>query len=200
VRDIWLKGKEGGGRRHPATGVDILVTAEEISERHLVGEMTKPGQTMMVVRGGRGGKGNAAFKTHSNTAPWIAEVGEAGIGRWLEIELKMVADVGIVGVPNAGKSSLLSAVTEKQAKIAAYPFTTVVPNVGHWRKDVHGGMTLCDLPGLIQGASEGRGMGFQFLRHIERCRALIHVISGDSEDPVGDFELIQKELRDYSEE
>ncbi|CAE7041086.1 OBGL, partial [Symbiodinium sp. KB8] len=121
-------------------------------------------------------------------------------GRWLELELKIIADVGIIGVPNAGKSSFLYAVTEKKPRIAAYPFTTTVPNLGYYDYDVHGGITLCDVPGLIEGASEGRGMGFMFLRHVERCQTLIHVIAGDSEDPIGDFETIQKELRDYSTE
>lgn len=198
VRETWTQAQPGGGSKLP--GEQMLLRAEEISSRKVVGELTQPGQLLRVARGGRGGKGNAAFKTHANTAPWIAMNGDPSLGRWLELELKIVADIGLIGVPNAGKSSLLNAVTNKDPKIAAYPFTTTMPNLGQYTWDVHGGLTLCDVPGLIDGASSGRGMGFAFLRHIERCRTLIHVVSGDSEDPLGDFEAIQQELRQYSTE
>lgn len=159
-----------------------------------------PGQTVLVARGGRGGKGNLYFKTHSNTAPWVSTDGERGKMRWVELELKIVADIGIIGVPNAGKSSLLAAVTNSWAKIASYAFTTVDPNVGFYRADEHGGLTLVDVPGLIDGASSGRGMGMAFLRHLERCRTLIHVVSGNSEDPLGDYDMIQRELSEYGRE
>lgn len=198
VRETWTEAQPGSGSKLP--GDKMLLRKEEISTRKVVGELTEPGQILRVARGGKGGKGNAAFKTHSNTAPYIAMNGDPSSGRWLELELKIVADVGLIGVPNAGKSSLLNAVTNKDPKIAAYPFTTTVPNLGQYSWDVHGGLTLCDVPGLIDGASSGRGMGFAFLRHIERCRTLIHVVSGDSEDPLGDFEAIQQELRQYSTE
>lgn len=193
VRDAWKPGFAKGER----PGEWDLVRFEDTG-RNLVGELTKPGQILRVARGGRGGRGNRAFKTHARTAPWVYENGEKGVGRWIEIELKMVADVGIIGVPNAGKSSFLSAVTKKEAKIAAYPFTTTVPNVGFYKADEHGGITLVDVPGLIDGASEGRGMGIKFLRHIERCRTLIHMISADSEDPLHDYDSIMHELRQYS--
>jgi len=196
VRESWLTGYSRG----KSAGMNELVCFEDVGTRHFVGELTTIGQKVRVARGGVGGRGNLAFKTHSNTAPWMSEVGEKGLGRWIEIELKMMADVGIIGVPNAGKSSLLSAVTNKEAKIAAYPFTTVVPNVGYYRNDDHGGLTLCDVPGLIDGAHEGRGMGIQFLRHIERCRTLIHVVAGNSENPLRDFDMVQEELREYSTE
>jgi len=196
VRDSWIKGQPKG----KSAGLEELVCHEDVGTRHFVGELTEVGQSLRVARGGVGGRGNLAFKTHHNTAPWISELGSKGLGRWIELELKMMADIGIIGVPNAGKSSLLSAVTNKEAKIAAYPFTTVVPNVGFYRNDVHGGLVLCDVPGLIEGAHEGRGMGIQFLRHIERCRTLIHVISGDSENPLRDFDQIQAELREHGTE
>eukprot|EP00931_Biecheleriopsis_adriatica_P116622 TRINITY_DN92244_c0_g1_i1.p1 TRINITY_DN92244_c0_g1~~TRINITY_DN92244_c0_g1_i1.p1 ORF type:complete len:651 (+),score=114.73 TRINITY_DN92244_c0_g1_i1:23-1954(+) len=198
VQQKWVPGIEGSRKSLP--GEKMLIRTEEITERQLVGELTRPGQVLRVARGGRPGKGNKSFKSHTNTAPWIATNGEKGIGRWIELELKITADIGLIGVPNAGKSSLLMAVTDKAPKIAAYPFTTTVPNLGFYRADVHGGVTLCDVPGLIDGAHEGRGMGITFLRHVERCRTLIHVISGDSEDPIGDFESIQQELRQYSTE
>lgn len=196
VRDAWLNGKAQGHQN----GENQLMTWEDVGERHFVGELTKPGQMLRVARGGRGGRGNASYKSHSNTAPWIYENGEKGLGRWIEIELKMVADVGIIGVPNAGKSSLLSVTTNQMPKVAAYPFSTTVPNVGFYKADEHGGITLVDVPGLVEGAHEGRGMGHQFLRHIERCRTLIHVVSGASENPVRDYEAIQHELREYSTE
>jgi len=197
VRDAWVQGQP----TCQSAGQDELVMHEDISTRHFVGELTQIGQMMRVARGGRGGRGNRSFKTHSNTAPRISEAGSPGLGRWLEIEMKMMADIGIIGVPNAGKSSFLSAVTKKEAKIAAYPFTTIVPNVGTYvANNTGGGLTLCDVPGLIDGAHEGRGMGIQFLRHIERCHSLIHVVSAHSDDPLRDFDLIQEELREYSTE
>jgi len=196
VRDSWVKGQPKG----KANGKEELLRYEDVGERNFVGELTGIGQTLRVARGGRGGRGNLAFKTHYNTAPWLAELGAKGLGRWIEIELKTLADIGIIGAPNAGKSSLLSAVTNKEAKIAAYPFTTVEPNVGHFARDEHGGLTLVDIPGLIEGAHEGRGMGFQFLRHVERCRALIHVVAGNSENPTADFDRVQAELGEYSSE
>lgn len=198
VRQVWTEGQPGSGSKLP--GNTQLLRTEEISTRKVVGELTHVGQVLRVARGGKGGKGNFAFKSHSNTAPVIAMNGEPSLGRWLELELKIVADVGLIGVPNAGKSSLLNAVTNKDPKIAAYPFTTTMPNLGQFIYDVHGGLTLCDVPGLIDGAASGRGMGFSFLRHIERCRTLIHVVSGDSEDPLGDFDAIQQELQQYSTE
>jgi len=194
VRDAWLKGQPKG----LSAGENELVCYEDIGTRHVVGELTKPGQMLRVARGGKGGRGNKAFKTQKDNAPWLRETGEKGMQRWIEVELKLIAEIGIIGLPNAGKSSLLAATTAKQPKVAPYPFTTVVPNLGYYRADEHGGVTLCDVPGLIEGASEGRGMGFQFLRHIERCRTLIHVVDGSSSDPLGDFDCIQEELRQYS--
>jgi len=198
VRERWVPGDDKFGENLPYE--QMLIRNEGIKERRLIGELTQHGQRLRVAKGGKGGKGNESFKTHRNTAPFFCTHGTPGRGRWLELELKIIADVGIIGVPNAGKSSFLYAVTEKKPRIAAYPFTTTVPNLGYYDYDVHGGITLCDVPGLIEGASEGRGMGFMFLRHVERCQTLIHVIAGDSEDPIGDFETIQKELRDYSTE
>merc|ERR1712232_72139 len=163
-------------------------------------EFTRPGEIVRVARGGRGGRGNANFETPHNHAPWIKEDGEKGKGRWIEIVLKMISDIGIVGMPNAGKSSFLNAVTNAKPKIAPYAFSTVKPNVGNYNSEDHGGIALCDVPGIIVGASEGRGMGFQFLRHIERCRALIHIVAGNSENPVADFQIVQNEIGKYKPE
>jgi GTP-binding protein len=147
----------------------------------------------VVVRGGRGGRGNAAFKTAHNSAPRLAENGEQGEALWLELELKLVADVGIIGVPNAGKSTLLSRVSAARPKVADYPFTTVEPTLGVAEIDHHP-IVVVDIPGLLEGAHEGVGLGLEFLRHIERCRVLIHLLDGASPDPVGDLEAVNQEL------
>ena len=139
-------------------------------------------------------KGNAAFMTARRTAPKLAERGEPGAARWLSIELRLVADVGFLGKPNAGKSTLLAAASAARPKIANYPFTTIVPNLGVCDLGEGAGLVLCDIPGLIQGASSGAGMGDAFLRHVQRCKVLLHVVDGTSEDPVGDFKMINKEV------
>ncbi|CAJ1416958.1 unnamed protein product [Effrenium voratum] len=198
VRERWVPGCDNKTNELPFE--QMLIRHEDISERRLIGELTQHGQRLRVARGGRPGKGNEAFKTPTNTAPFFFTKGEPGRGRWIDLELKIISDIGIIGVPNAGKSSLLHAVTDKQPKIAAYPFTTTEPNLGLWKRDVHGGLTLVDVPGLIDGAATGRGMGIRFLRHIERCKTLLHVIDGNSEDPLGDYEAIQQELKNYSSE
>ena len=137
------------------------------------------------------------------TAPRLAERGEPGAARWLSVELRLVADVGFLGMPNAGKSTLLAAASNARPKIADYPFTTVVPNLGvcdlGTGDGAAAGLVLCDIPGLIEGAAEGVGMGTSFLRHVQRCKVLLHVVDGTSEDPVGDFRAINKELEAYDE-
>jgi GTP-binding protein len=152
---------------------------------------------MLVAKGGRGGRGNEHFKTARNNAPSFAERGEKGAERWLNIELKLIADVGFIGVPNAGKSTLLASVSNAKPKIGDYPFTTIVPNLGVC--DVDGaedgtGLVIADIPGLLEGAHDGVGLGLAFLRHVQRCRVLVHVLRGDSEDPVGDLVAINQEL------
>lgn len=171
----------------PGTVVYNADTDEQLAD------LVELGEEVLLLRGGRGGRGNSAFKSSRNNAPRIAENGEIGAELWIRLELKLVADIGIIGVPNAGKSTLLSVVSAAKPKIADYPFTTIVPNLGVAEID-HRQMVLADIPGLMEGAHEGIGLGLDFLRHIERTRVLIHVLDGDSPDPLGDFEAINQEL------
>jgi GTP-binding protein len=152
---------------------------------------------MVVARGGRGGRGNARFATSTDQAPRVAEHGAPGPGRWLRLELRLLADVGVVGAPNAGKSTLLAAVTAARPKIAPYPFTTLQPNLGVVVLDPQTELVLADIPGLIEGASEGKGLGHEFLRHIRRTRVLIHLLDGLSADPLADFAAINGELEAF---
>ncbi|KAG2484430.1 hypothetical protein HYH03_016740 [Edaphochlamys debaryana] len=156
-------------------------------------ELLQPGERALIAVGGRGGRGNFSFKTSRDRAPAIAERGEKGEELWVDLELKVVADVGIIGVPNAGKSTLLSVVTAAKPKIANYPFTTLVPNLGVCEMDYRT-TVFADVPGLLEGAHEGLGLGHEFLRHVQRCRVLVHVIDGTSPDPIGDYSAINLEL------
>jgi GTPase len=160
----------------------------------VLGDLVTPGQRLLVVKGGRGGRGNVHFATSRNQAPHTAEKGEPSQDIKLRLELKLIADVGIVGVPNAGKSSLLAAVTNATPKIADYPFTTIEPNLGVAELDLDTTLVLADIPGLIEGAHLGVGLGDAFLRHIQRTRILIHILDGMSEDPMADFSQINSEL------
>jgi GTPase len=160
----------------------------------LLGDLVEPGQQLKVVQGGRGGRGNARFASSVNQVPRVAEKGVPGEQRNLRLELKLIADIGIVGVPNAGKSTLLSVVTNARPKIADYPFTTLEPNLGVAQLDEDNTLVLADIPGLIEGAHMGVGLGHDFLRHIQRTRVLIHVLDGTAEDPMLDFSQINSEL------
>jgi GTP-binding protein len=165
----------------------------------VIGDLVEPGQRLVVCRGGRGGRGNARFATARNQTPRIGERGEPGEERDLRLELKLIADVGIVGVPNAGKSTFLSAVTNAKPKIADYPFTTLQPNLGVANLDEDNTLILADIPGLIEGAHMGVGLGHDFLRHVQRTRVLIHLLDGIAEDPVADFAQINSELALFDE-
>ena len=158
-------------------------------------EITKINERILVALGGRGGRGNFHFRGPENTSPRQYEHGSPGEECTLALELKMIADVGFVGLPNAGKSSLLNELTQAKAKVANYHFTTLEPNLG-----VHGDLILADIPGLIEGASEGRGLGIKFLRHVERTRVLFHLVSAESDDPTRDYKTIRKELTAYQPE
>lgn len=165
----------------------------------LLGDLVENHQQLIVAKGGRGGRGNQHFATSRNQAPRMAEKGEPSEEKTLRLELKMIADIGIVGVPNAGKSSLLAVVSNAKPKIANYPFTTLSPNLGVVRLDHDAAMVLADIPGLIEGAHQGVGLGFSFLRHVQRTRVLIHVLDGLSEDPISDFSQINSEMALFDE-
>ena len=172
-----------------------------VSELDRVGslELLRDGEKKLLIHGGRGGRGNASFRTSTNKTPRLSEAGEAGMEEWFELELKLVADVGIVGAPNAGKSTLLSSLSNAKPKIAAYPFTTLVPNLGVCDKLGYKSIVFADVPGLLEGAHTGIGLGQEFLRHCERCKVLVQVIDGDSPDPLGDYHAIRTELELFSE-
>ena len=195
------RGEHGRGKnQHGATGQEIRVPVPpgtvvyDADTGDLLGDLTEQAQELVVARGGHGGKGNARFTTSTNQAPRIAEHGDPGEERSLRLELKLLADVGVIGLPNAGKSTLLAAVTAARPKIAPYPFTTLQPNLGVVVLDPETEFVLADIPGLIEGASEGKGLGHEFLRHIERTRVLIHLLDGLSTDPLADFDVINAEL------
>ncbi len=169
-------------------------------------DLVEPGEEMIVARGGKGGLGNVHFKSSTHQAPRIAELGEPGEERWIRLELRLIADVGLVGLPNAGKSTLLSAVSRARPKIADYPFTTLQPYLGMAEVGGLGGQTfvVADIPGLIEGAAAGAGLGHEFLRHVRRTKILVHVLDAsgglEGRDPLADFRTINRELAEYDEE
>ena len=200
-----FKASPGGrgerARRHGKAGDDLILDVppgtavlDDASDA-LLADLVASGQQAMVARGGRGGLGNTHFKTATHQAPRHAQKGEPGEERWLRLELRLIADIGLVGLPNAGKSTLLAAVTAAQPKIADYPFTTLEPNLGVMELDDERRPTIADVPGLIEGASSGAGLGHAFLRHVERTRVLVHVVDGSSRDPDWDHGVIRDELR-----
>lgn len=196
-----VRGQHGRGKnQHGAYGDDLRVPVPpgvivyDGESGDLLGDLIEPGQELIVARGGRGGRGNARFVSSTNQAPRMAEHGAPGEKRRLRLELKLLADVGLAGMPNAGKSTLLAAVTAARPKIAPYPFTTLQPNLGVAVLDDHTELVLADIPGLIEGAAQGKGLGHEFLRHVERTRVLIHLLDGLSADPLADFAAINREL------
>jgi len=197
-------GKNGGSKKKSGgNGQDIELevppgtTIREEESAELLADLTQENQSVIILSGGRGGRGNTRFSSSVNRAPRMAERGEPGKELWLRLDLKLIADVGIVGVPNAGKSTLLSVVSAARPKVADYPFTTLQPNLGVVEVDGYQTMVFADIPGLIEGAASGAGLGHDFLRHIERTKVLIHLLDGAAEDPVSDWALINQELALY---
>jgi GTP-binding protein len=171
--------------------------------KELLADLTTEGQEQVIAKGGRGGRGNSAFATSTNRVPRRAEKGQPGEERWLLLELKLLADVGLVGFPNAGKSTLISRISSARPKIADYPFTTLSPQLGMVADGVEGGFIVADIPGLIEGAHTGKGLGIQFLKHIERNVFLLYLIDiGESaeKEPVESFEILRRELSAYNPE
>ena len=198
-------GIPGAGRdRSGARGKDIIlklpVGTQVISDDGgaVLADLTREGQEVILALGGIGGKGNAFFKSSTNRAPRKAQRGEIGTEMWVWLRLKLIADVGLVGLPNAGKSTLLSVVSAAKPKIADYPFTTLHPNLGVVGVDNHE-FVMADIPGLIEGAHNGAGIGHRFLGHVERCRVLLHLVDATASDPIKDWKVVRAELEAYAE-
>lgn len=193
------KGKNMTG----ASGDDALVPVPagtdvyDAGNSELLGEVVEDGQRLLAAQGGKGGRGNAAFRTHAVVAPRIRETGKPGQQRNLRLVLRLISDVGLVGFPNAGKSTLLSRLTRAVPKIADYPFTTLTPNLGALDDD-YARYTIADLPGIIEGAAQGRGLGLRFLRHIERTRILVFVIDASLPRPIQQYRALCAEIREYN--
>lgn len=194
-------GKNGLGKGRNGVGAknkDVVVplgTVIRNDKGRILADLSEEGQTFCAARGGRGGRGNQAFKTDRNRTPRVAEQGEPGVERWLRLELKLVADIALVGFPNAGKSTVLDAVSNARPKIADYPFTTIVPNLGVVDGfDGAAGLVIADVPGLIEGAHRGVGMGVSFLRHVERCKVVVHIVDGSLDNIVERYKAIRLEM------
>jgi GTP-binding protein len=209
-RYVAERGGHGeGNNRHGRNGADCIVDVPvgtlvyDADTGECLADLTTEGQMVAVARGGRGGRGNARFANSVNRAPRQHEPGQPGERRTLRLELKLLADVGLVGYPNAGKSTFIAAVSAARPKIADYPFTTLVPNLGVVGLDDYRSFVIADIPGIIEGAHEGRGLGLQFLRHIERTRLLLHLVDVSAmatRDPVTAYETIEHELACYNPE
>lgn len=208
-RDAWKaeRGQHGeGSNRTGRSGEDIVLpvppgtVVRDAETQEFLGEVMEDGHTILVAKGGRGGKGNSFFVTPTHQSPREWQPGEEGQARTLELELKLIADIGLVGQPNAGKSTLLSVISAARPKIADYPFTTLSPNLGVVPLSDHRSFVVADIPGIIEGASEGKGLGLRFLRHIERTRMLAFMIPIDAEDWQAEFDQLRHEISSYSTE
>ena len=203
------KGENGRGKNQHGAGAEDLIVkvpqgtvVTDLDTGFIIADLSKKDQQEVIAKGGRGGRGNTAFKTQTNTAPDYSEKGEEGEKKTLKVEVKMLADVGLVGLPSVGKSTIISMISRSKPKIAAYHFTTLTPNLGVVRASEGRSYVVADLPGLIEGASQGEGLGDKFLRHIERTRVIAHVIDmsgSEMRDPYEDYLLINNELKEFNE-
>lgn len=211
-QQVHFRAEDGGpggpNNRQGKRGEDLVIlvpvgtVVRDLHSGEILADLVEEGQEVVVAKGGRGGRGNRSFVNSVRQAPRIREFGERGEERWLRLELRLLADVGIVGFPNVGKSSLLARVSDKKPKVAAYPFTTIVPNLGVVRVDETKSFIMADLPGLIEGAHEGRGLGDKFLRHATRAKILLHMVDlarTEGRDPLSDYFAIRKELDSWEE-
>lgn len=207
-----IKGKKGengkGSNKNGANALDVIIkvpegtTIVDAQTNQIIADLVGENNQVVVAQGGRGGRGNTAFRTQTDTAPKFSELGEPGEEKTLKVELKMIADVGLVGLPSVGKSTILSMISAATPKIASYHFTTLAPNLGVVKLKDGRSFVMADLPGLIEGASEGVGLGHKFLRHAMRTKILAHVVDMGSEEgrnPIEDYQVIRKEILDYSE-
>lgn len=191
--------------QHGKSGEDLYIKVplgtivKDVNNNITIADLKKEGQKILIAKGGRGGRGNSRFATAQKRAPQFCEPGESGIIRELELELKLIADVGLLGMPNAGKSTFISIISDAKPKIANYAFTTLKPNLGVVKKQNGDSFVVADIPGIIEGASSGVGLGFQFLRHVERCRFLVHIIDASNYNPLENYHKIIQELKKYSE-
>ena len=197
-------GNQGEGwNRTGESGEDLEIpvpcgtSIHDAETGELIGDLVDPGQRILIAKGGHGGKGNREFRNSRRQAPTFAQPGRHGVDRKIRLELKLLADIGLVGLPNAGKSTLLSRVTAARPKVADYPFTTLIPNLGIVDLGDFQSCTIADIPGLIEGASEGKGLGLDFLRHIERTRALIYLVDVTDPDPAASLDVLYGELEAY---
>jgi GTP-binding protein len=200
-------GQPGGGQlKSGADGEDKVLevplgtVAKSVESEELLCEVTADGQEHVILKGGRGGLGNDHFKSATNQAPKYAQPGEPGLEEWIILELKLLADVGLVGFPNAGKSTLLSVISAAKPEIADYPFTTLVPNLGMVKYRGYNSFVVADIPGIIQGASKGKGLGLRFLRHIERNALLLFMVPADSNSIIDEYRVLLNELSEYNPE
>lgn len=198
------KGKKMHGRKGESCILNVPVGSiiKDVESGEVLADLVNEGDQFVAAKGGDGGRGNCHFATAHNRAPRISEKGWEGEERWLRIELKLLADIGLVGLPNAGKSTLLSRLSAANPKVADYPFTTLQPQLGVLQFEYHPPCIIADIPGLIEGAHEGAGLGHKFLRHIERTRILLHLVDGSApgEEPIHQYQVLENELRCFSEE
>jgi GTP-binding protein len=196
-------GHGAGNDRHGRQGRNLRITVplgtvvREAETGRILADLTSEGQSLVAAQGGRGGKGNRHFATATHQAPRFAQEGEPGMERWLLLELKLLAQVGLVGLPNAGKSTLLSRISSARPKVADYPFTTLTPNLGVVSDETGRRLTVADVPGLVEDAASGAGLGLKFLRHVERTLGLIYLIDGSEANPLKSFEILLKEMQSF---